>query len=74
MPSTELYLMLSGTMFTIGLLGVVLRRNMITVLMCIEVPGFVLKRLFKRDATVMIDRLTAEITTRGDSGSGNRTK
>lgn len=28
--------MLSGTIFTIGLVGVVLRRNLITVLMCIE--------------------------------------
>jgi ribosome-associated toxin RatA of RatAB toxin-antitoxin module len=39
-----------------------------------DVPGFVLKRLFKRDAAAMIDRLTAEITTRGDSGSGDRPK
>ena len=36
MPSTEAYLMLSGTLFAIGLVGVVVRRNMITVLMCIE--------------------------------------
>jgi NADH-quinone oxidoreductase subunit K len=28
--------MLSGTLFAIGLVGVVVRRNMITVLMCIE--------------------------------------
>jgi NADH-quinone oxidoreductase subunit K len=28
--------MLSATMFTIGLVGVVIRRNMITVLMCVE--------------------------------------
>jgi NADH-quinone oxidoreductase subunit K len=35
-PSTEAYLMLSGTLFAVGLVGVVLRRNMITVLMCIE--------------------------------------
>jgi len=28
--------MLSGTLFAVGLVGVVLRRNMITVLMCIE--------------------------------------
>ena len=28
--------MLSGTLFTVGLVGVVIRRNMITVLMCIE--------------------------------------
>ena len=36
MPSTEAYLMLSATMFTVGLVGVIVRRNMITVLMCIE--------------------------------------
>ena len=36
MPSTQAYLMLSGTMFAVGLVGVVIRRNMITVLMCIE--------------------------------------
>ena len=36
MPSTEAYLMLSGTLFAVGLVGVVMRRNMITVLMCIE--------------------------------------
>jgi len=35
-PTTEAYLLLSGTMFTIGLVGVIIRRNMITVLMCIE--------------------------------------
>jgi NADH-quinone oxidoreductase subunit K len=35
-PSTEAYLMLSGTLFAIGLMGVIVRRNMITVLMCIE--------------------------------------
>ena len=35
-PSTAAYLMLSATLFTIGLVGVVIRRNMITVLMCIE--------------------------------------
>jgi NADH-quinone oxidoreductase subunit K len=28
--------MLSATLFTVGLVGVVIRRNMITVLMCIE--------------------------------------
>jgi NADH-quinone oxidoreductase subunit K len=28
--------MLSGTLFTVGLVGVIVRRNMITVLMCIE--------------------------------------
>lgn len=31
-----------------------------------EVPGFVLKRLLKRDAALMIDRLTAEILARAD--------
>ena len=36
MPSTAQYLMLSGTLFAIGLIGVIIRRNMITVLMCIE--------------------------------------
>ena len=36
MPGTESYLMLSGTLFAVGLLGVIIRRNMITVLMCIE--------------------------------------
>jgi len=35
-PSTESYLMLSGTLFTVGLIGVIIRRNMITVLMAIE--------------------------------------
>lgn len=28
--------MLSGTLFAVGLVGVIVRRNMITVLMCIE--------------------------------------
>src|SRR3954462_5581982 len=36
LPSTEAYLMLSGSLFAIGLIGVVIRRNMITVLMAIE--------------------------------------
>ena len=36
MPSTNALLMLSGTMFAVGLAGVVLRRNMIVVLMCVE--------------------------------------
>ncbi|HUP50780.1 MAG TPA: NADH-quinone oxidoreductase subunit NuoK, partial [Thermoanaerobaculia bacterium] len=36
MPSTSAYLMLSATLFTVGLVGVVIRRNMITVLMCVE--------------------------------------
>ncbi len=36
MPSVNAFLMLSGTIFTIGLIGVIIRRNLITVLMCIE--------------------------------------
>ena len=36
MPSTAAYLMLSATLFAVGLVGVIIRRNMITVLMCIE--------------------------------------
>src|SRR5262249_30140620 len=36
MPSTDAYLMLSGTLFAVGLVGVIIRRNMITVLMAIE--------------------------------------
>jgi NADH-quinone oxidoreductase subunit K len=36
MPTTEAYLMLSGTLFAVGLIGVIVRRNMITVLMSIE--------------------------------------
>lgn len=36
MPDTNAYLLLSATMFTIGLVGVIVRRNMITVLMCVE--------------------------------------
>ena len=36
MPSTAAYLMLSATLFSVGLIGVVVRRNMITVLMAIE--------------------------------------
>jgi NADH-quinone oxidoreductase subunit K len=35
-PSTQAFLMLSATLFAVGLVGVVIRRNMITVLMCIE--------------------------------------
>ncbi len=35
-PSTQAYLMLSATLFSVGLIGVVIRRNMITVLMAIE--------------------------------------
>ncbi len=35
-PSTQAYLMLSATLFAVGLVGVVIRRNMITVLMAIE--------------------------------------
>ncbi len=36
MPSTEAYLVLSAAIFSIGLIGVIVRRNMIVVLMCIE--------------------------------------
>lgn len=36
MPDTAAYLMLSGTLFAVGLIGVIVRRNMITVLMSIE--------------------------------------
>lgn len=36
MPSTQAYLMLSATLFCVGIIGAVVRRNMITVLMCIE--------------------------------------
>jgi NADH-quinone oxidoreductase subunit K len=35
-PDTSAYLLLSAAMFTIGLAGVIVRRNMITVLMCVE--------------------------------------
>ena len=35
-PGTDAYLMLSATLFAVGLIGVIVRRNMITVLMCIE--------------------------------------
>lgn len=35
-PTTEAYLMLSATIFCVGLVGVIVRRNMITVLMSIE--------------------------------------
>jgi NADH:ubiquinone oxidoreductase subunit K len=35
-PSATAYLLLSATIFSIGLIGVVVRRNMITVLMAIE--------------------------------------
>jgi NADH-quinone oxidoreductase subunit K len=35
-PDTDAYLMLSATLFAVGLIGVIVRRNMITVLMCIE--------------------------------------
>jgi ribosome-associated toxin RatA of RatAB toxin-antitoxin module len=31
-----------------------------------EVPGFVLKRLLKRDAAELVDRITAEIASRAD--------
>src|SRR6187431_2665745 len=36
MPGTDAYLMLSATLFAVGLIGVIVRRNMITVLMSIE--------------------------------------
>jgi NADH-quinone oxidoreductase subunit K len=36
MPSTQAYLTLSATLFCVGLIGVIVRRNMITVLMCVE--------------------------------------
>lgn len=36
MPSTEAYLLLSAALFAVGLAGVIIRRNMIVVLMCIE--------------------------------------
>ena len=36
MPSTDAYVLLSAALFTIGLIGVIVRRNMIVVLMCIE--------------------------------------
>ena len=36
MPSTAAYLLLSATLFVVGLVGVAFRRNMITVLMCVE--------------------------------------
>ncbi len=36
MPSTQAYLMLSATIFCVGLIGVIVRRNMIVVLMGVE--------------------------------------
>lgn len=36
MPSTTAFLLLSALMFSVGLVGVTVRRNMITVLMCLE--------------------------------------
>lgn len=36
MPNTDMFLILSASLFTIGLVGVMVRRNMIVVLMCIE--------------------------------------
>ena len=36
MPDTDAYLMLGATLFAVGLIGVIIRRNMITVLMAIE--------------------------------------
>jgi NADH-quinone oxidoreductase subunit K len=35
-PDTGAFLMLSGTMFTIGVIGVILRRNIIVILMSVE--------------------------------------
>jgi NADH-quinone oxidoreductase subunit K len=35
-PSTTAFLLLSALIFTVGLVGVTVRRNMITVLMCLE--------------------------------------
>jgi NADH-quinone oxidoreductase subunit K len=35
-PSTTAFLILSATMFSIGVVGVVLRRNIIVILMCVE--------------------------------------
>ncbi len=36
MPSTNAFLILSATMFSVGLVGVILRRNIIVILMCVE--------------------------------------
>ena len=36
MPSTNAFLVLSATMFSVGLVGVILRRNIIVILMCVE--------------------------------------
>ncbi|HEY0592086.1 MAG TPA: NADH-quinone oxidoreductase subunit NuoK [Thermoanaerobaculia bacterium] len=36
MPSTTAFLILSATMFSIGVVGVILRRNIIVILMCVE--------------------------------------
>ena len=36
MPSLNDYLLVSGLLFSIGLAGVVLRRNIIVVFMCLE--------------------------------------
>jgi ribosome-associated toxin RatA of RatAB toxin-antitoxin module len=52
--------------------GVTRVRYELTAKPSFEVPGFVLKRLLKRDAAAMIDRLTAEITNRGDSAKPAR--
>jgi NADH-quinone oxidoreductase subunit K len=35
-PSTTAFLILSATMFSIGVVGVILRRNIIVILMCVE--------------------------------------
>ncbi|HVR43671.1 MAG TPA: NADH-quinone oxidoreductase subunit NuoK [Thermoanaerobaculia bacterium] len=36
MPDSSAWLLLSATLFTVGLVGVILRRNIIVILMCIE--------------------------------------
>ncbi len=36
MPSTQAFLVLTAAMFTIGIVGIVVRRNIIVILMCIE--------------------------------------
>jgi hypothetical protein len=37
-----------------------------------DVPAFVLKRLLKRDAAVMVERLTVEIASRGNRDATDR--
>ena len=36
MPSADAYLVLSAAMFSIGVVGIILRRNLIVILMCVE--------------------------------------